>query len=218
MLQPHPAPGLGVLARLSGQFHQLGAGLAVLIGCLSRGTDRNMLRTVPAPEGIAQVLRQPLRFPGLGDPQVHSRLTFPELLCRFCCRLRQAGHPEPAKFRHLLRGGDVVHPEAEQVEGGKVRQLPELSHSREVLQISWRAPEPQLLQVGGWTAASPLRSKSFSWMPCSSNRFGSSVCGRYSPINWRVKPLPSSGAWMVQASGPLFWNRSCSVSSLSHSS
>ena len=29
-----------------------------------------------------------------------------------------------------------------------MRQLPELSHSREVLQISRRAPEPQLLQVG----------------------------------------------------------------------
>ena len=43
-----------------------------------------MLRTVPAPEGIVQVLRQPLRFPGLSDPQIHSRLAFPELLCRFC--------------------------------------------------------------------------------------------------------------------------------------
>ena len=38
----------------------------------------------------------------------------------------------------------------------------------------------------------------------------SSVCGRYSPINCRVKPLPSSGAWMAQASSPLFWNRSSS--------
>ena len=70
----------------------------------------------------------------------------------------------------------------------------------------------------GWTAARPVRSKSFSWMPCSPHRFGSSVCGRYSPINWRVKPLPSSGAWMAQASGPLFWNRSSSVPSHSHSS
>ena len=77
-----------------------------------------MLRTVPASEWIIQVLRQPLRFPGFGDPQIHSRLAFPELLCRFCRRLRQAGHPEPAKLRHLLRGGDVIRAEAKQVEGG----------------------------------------------------------------------------------------------------
>ena len=77
-----------------------------------------MLRTVPASEWIVQVLRQPLRFPGFGNPQIHSRLAFPELFGRFCRLLRQAGHPEPAKFRHLLRGGDVIRAEAEQVEGG----------------------------------------------------------------------------------------------------
>ena len=77
-----------------------------------------MLRAVPASEGIVQVLRQPLWFPGFGDPQIHSRLAFPELLCRFCRIFRQAGHPEPAKLRHLLRGGDVVRPEAEQIKGG----------------------------------------------------------------------------------------------------
>ena len=107
-----------------------------------------MLRTVPATEGIVQVLRQPLRFPGLGDPQIHSRLAFPELFCRFCRRFRQAGHPEPAKFRHLFRGGDVVRPETEQVEGGEVRHFPEPSHSGEVPQVSRRTPEPQFLQVG----------------------------------------------------------------------
>ena len=80
------------------------------------------------------------------------------------------------------------------------------------------APQSRSSFRWGWTAASLVRSKSFSSMPCSPHRFGSSVCGRYSPINWRVKPLPSSGAWMVQASGPLFWNRSCSVPSPSHSS
>ena len=107
-----------------------------------------MLRTVPASEGIVQILRQPLRFPGLGDPQVYAWLAFPELLCCFCRRLRQAGHPEPAKLRHLLRGGDVSCAEAEQVEGGEVRQFPEPSHGGEVPQVSRRAPEPQLLQVG----------------------------------------------------------------------
>ena len=107
-----------------------------------------MLRAVPASEGIVQVLRQPLRFPGLCDPQVHSRLAFPELLCCFCRVLWQAGHPEPAKLRHLLRSGDVSCAEAEQVEGGEVRQFPELSHGGEVPQVSRRAPEPQLLQVG----------------------------------------------------------------------
>ena len=99
--------GLGVLARFSGQLHQQGASLAVLVGCFFCSGGRDMLRAVPAPEGVVQVLRQPLRFPGFGDPQVHSRLSFPELLCRFCRRLRQAGHPEPAKLRHLFRGGDV---------------------------------------------------------------------------------------------------------------
>ena len=34
--------GLGVLARLSGQLHQLGTGLAVLIGCLFRSGGGNM--------------------------------------------------------------------------------------------------------------------------------------------------------------------------------
>ena len=57
--------GLGVLARFSGQLHQLGTSLAVLTGRLFRSGSGNMLRTVPAPEGIVQVLRQPLRFPGL---------------------------------------------------------------------------------------------------------------------------------------------------------
>ena len=80
------------------------------------------------------------------------------------------------------------------------------------------APQSRSSFRWGWTAASLVRSKSFSSMPCSPRRFGSSVCGRYSPINWRVKPPPSSGAWMAQASGPLFWNRSCSVPSHSHSS
>ena len=42
----------------------------------------------------------------------------------------------------LLRGGDVVRPEAEQIKGGEVRQFPERSHSGEVLQVSRRAPEP----------------------------------------------------------------------------
>lgn len=107
-----------------------------------------MLCAVPASEGIVQVLRQLLRFPGLGDPQVHARLPFPELLCRFCCRLRQAGHPEPAKLRQLLRGGDIVRSEAEQVEGGEIRQFPEPSHGGEVPQVSRRTPEPQFLQVG----------------------------------------------------------------------
>ena len=107
-----------------------------------------MLRTVPASEWIVQVLRQPLRFPGLGDPQVHSRLAFPAPFSRLCRILRQAGHPEPAKFRHLFRGGDVVRPETEQVKGGEVRQFPEPSHGGEVPQVSRRAPEPQLLQVG----------------------------------------------------------------------
>ncbi|BFK87183.1 hypothetical protein I4200191B4_14890 [Pseudoflavonifractor gallinarum] len=107
-----------------------------------------MLRTVPASEGIVQVLRQPLRFPGFGEAQIHAQLAFPELLCHFCRRIRQAGHPEPAKFRHLLRGGDVVRHEAEQVEGGEVRQFPEPSNGGEVPQVSRRTPEPQLLQVG----------------------------------------------------------------------
>ena len=40
-----------------------------MIGCLFRSRSRDMLRTVQASEGIVQVLCQPLRFPGLGDPQ-----------------------------------------------------------------------------------------------------------------------------------------------------
>ena len=107
-----------------------------------------MLRAVPAPEGVVQILRQPLRFPGLGDSQIHARLAFPELFCRFCSVLRQAGHPEPVKLWHLLRGWDVGRVEAEQVEGGEVRQFSELCHSGEISQVSRCAPEPQLLQAG----------------------------------------------------------------------
>ena len=140
--------GLGVLARFSGQLHQLGTSLSVLIGCLFCSRSRDMLCAVPSSEGIVQVLRQPLRFPGFGDLQIHSWLAFPELLCRFCRIFRQAGHPEPAKLWQLLRGGDISCAKAEQVEDGEARQFPEPSHGGEVPQVSRRAPEPQFLQVG----------------------------------------------------------------------
>ena len=48
--------------RLSGQLHQLGTSLSVLICCLFRSRSRDMLRAVPAPEWIVQVLRQPMEY------------------------------------------------------------------------------------------------------------------------------------------------------------
>ena len=50
----------------------------------------------------------------------------------------------PVSYTHL----EVYKRQAEQVKGGEVRQFPELVHGGEVTQISRRAPEPQLLQMG----------------------------------------------------------------------
>ncbi len=140
-----------------------------------------MLRTVPAPEGIVQVLRQPLRFPGFGNPQIHSRLAFPELLCRFCRCLRQAGHPEPAKLRHLLWGRGCRPPRNRTGRRWIGSSVPGPLPRRRSSPGFPARPRASALSDGDGQQPVPVRSKSFSWMPCSPHRFGSSVCGQYCP-------------------------------------